>query len=424
MKVSVVGSGYVGTTAAACLAELGHTVVNVDVDEDVVDSLNSGETPIHEPGLDSLVAEHGGNRLQATTDYSEIADTDVTLVCLPTPSRDDGGVDTSVVVEGARGIGEAIADRDGFHVVAVKSTVVPGTVDGEVVPALEEASGEIEDEGFGVASNPEFLREGSAVDDFLHPDKVVVGARDDRVFDVMQELYRPLLDGSDAEYVETGVREAEAIKYANNAFLAAKISVVNEIANVCKEAGVDSYEVFDAVGLDHRISSNFTRSGLGWGGSCFPKDVDALRAFAREEGYEPDLLDAVVDVNDLQPRRLVSLLSDNVELNGSRVAVLGLSFKPETDDVRNSRALDVIPRLVERGSDVVVYDPEAMENAREALDVEVEYAASAEEAVDDADAVVVATDWPEFDGLDTGDAFVVDGRRVDVDADRYEGLTW
>lgn len=420
----MVGSGYVGTTVAACLAELGHDVVNVDVDEDVVDPLNQGESPVHEPGLDEMVAEHGGSSVRATTDYGEVADTDVTLVCLPTPSDEEGRVDTSIVEEGARSIGEAISGKGSFHVVAVKSTVVPGTIDSEIVPVLEEASGEVENDGFGVASNPEFLREGSAVSDFLDPDKVVVGAEDEDVFDVMSDLYAPLLQQTDAEYVETGVREAETIKYANNAFLAAKLSVVNEIANICKEAGVDSYEVMDAVGLDHRISSNFTRAGLGWGGSCFPKDVDALRAFARELEYQPELLDAVVSVNDLQPRRLVSLLAENLELEGARVAVLGLSFKPDTDDVRNSRALDVIDLLVEHSADVVAYDPEAMENAREALDFDVEYSDSSEQAVSDADAVVLATDWEEFEKIDFGDAFVVDGRHVDVDAESYEGLTW
>lgn len=423
MKVSVVGSGYVGTTVAACLAELGHSVVNVDLDEEVVEAINSGESPVHEPGLSDLIERHSGERLWATKDYTEVKDTDISLICLPTPS-DDGGVDTSVVLEGTRSVGAAIAEKDGFHVLAIKSTVVPGTVEDEVVPALEATSGKVVGDGFGVAANPEFLREGTAVDDFLDPDKVVVGASDDRVFDILRDLYDPLLERSSADYVETGIREAETIKYANNAFLAAKLSAVNEIANISKEAGVDSYEVFDAVGLDHRISPSFTRSGLGWGGSCFPKDVDALRKFAWAKGYETDLLDAIVSVNDRQPRRLVEMLEEEVELDGARVAVLGLSFKPETDDVRNSRALDVIRLLVEGGAEVVAYDPRAMENARESLDVEVEYADSAEAAVAEADAVVVATGWSEFEGLDVGDSFVVDGRRVDIDAERYEGLTW
>jgi UDPglucose 6-dehydrogenase len=425
MNVSVIGSGYVGTTVAACLAELGHEVVNVDIDDEVVASIDDGRAPIHEPRLSELIAEHAGDGLRATTDYGVVRETDLTLVCLPTPSDDDGSVDTSIVEQGARSVGEALASKDGYHVVAVKSTVVPGTVDEVVAPAIGEASGKDVGKGFGVASNPEFLREGSAVDDFLGPDKIVAGASDNRAHDALRELYEPLLECSDAEYVETGVREAEIIKYANNAFLASKISVVNEIANVCKEAGVDSYEVMDAVGLDHRVSPKFMRSGLGWGGSCFPKDADALRAFARSEGYEAELLDAVVGVNDRQAHRAVELLARHVELEGARVAVLGLAFKPETDDVRNSRALDVIELLDERGAQIVAYDPEAAENAREALDVRVEYADSANEAIEDADAVVIATDWDEFEGLDASGKVVVDGRRVDVrNAEVYEGLCW
>jgi len=426
MKVSVIGSGYVGTTVAVCLAELGHEVVNVDIDDEVVASINDGVAPVHEPRLGELVEEHvESGALRATTDYDAVRETELTLICLPTPSRDDGSVDTSIVEEGARSVGEALAGKDGYHVVGVKSTVVPGTVEDAVVPAVEEASDRSVGDGFGVVSNPEFLREGTAVDDFLDPDKVVVGASDGRARDALRRLYEPLLERSDAEYVETGVREAETIKYANNAFLASKLSVVNEIANVCKEAGVDSYEVMDAVGIDHRISSSFMRSGLGWGGSCFPKDVDALRAFARSEGYETELLDAVVDVNDRQAHRAVELLRRHVELDGARVAVLGLAFKPQTDDVRNSRALDVIRLLDERGADVVAYDPEATENARRALDIDVEYADSAQDAVEDAGGVVIATDWDEFEELDASGKVVVDGRRVEVrNAEVYEGLCW
>ena len=425
MNVSVIGSGYVGTTVAACLAELGHDVVNVDIDDEVVALINDGSAPIHEPRLDKLIAEHAGEFLRATTDYAAVRDTELTLVCLPTPSLDDGSVDTSVVEQGARSVGEALAEKDGYHVVGVKSTVVPGTVEEVVAPAIEDASDKEVGECFGVASNPEFLREGSAVDDFLGPDKVVAGASDDRARDALRELYKPLLERSDPEYVETGLREAEIIKYANNVFLASKLSVVNEIANVCKEAGVDSYEVMDAVGLDHRLSPKFMRSGLGWGGSCFPKDVDALRAFARSEGYETELLDSVVGVNDRQAHRAVELLARHVKLNGACVAVLGLAFKPETDDVRNSRALDVIELLDERGAQIVAYDPEATENAREALDVRVKYADEAEDALKDTDGVVIATDWDEFEGLDASGKIVVDGRRVNVrNAEVYEGLCW
>ena len=278
MNVSIVGSGYVGTTVAACLADAGHSVVNVDIDEDVVTAINDGEAPIHEPGLDALVAEHGGDTLCATTDYDAICDTDVTFLALPTPSNDDGSNDLSIMKAGARSAGEALASKDDYHLVVVKSTVIPGTAEDVIAPAIAEASGGIEGEDFDVASNPEFLREGSAVADFQSPDKLVFGATGDRAFDLLGDVYGPVTD--DVPVVETGRREAEMIKYANNAFLAAKVSLINDIGNVCKEYGVDAYEVAEAIGLDDRIGAKFLRSGVGWGGSCLTGDQ---RVLAKDE---------------------------------------------------------------------------------------------------------------------------------------------
>jgi UDPglucose 6-dehydrogenase len=427
MRVSVLGAGYVGSSLAACLADFGHEVVAVDVDETKVDAINDARPPVHEPGLPERLAEHVGDRLRATIDYDAVPETDLTLVCVQTPSRDDGSIDLSVVEAAAAMLGDALAEKRGRHDVVVKSTVVPGTTEEVVAPTVAEHSGRTVGDDLGVAMNPEFQREGSAVADFLDPDKIVVGATDDAAVAALRDLYEPLLD--DAHFVETGVREAEMIKYANNAFLAAKVSLVNDLANVCKEYGVDAYEVLDAVGLDHRISGRFMRSGLGWGGSCFPKDVAALRAAARDAGYDPALLDAAVAVNDEQPRRLVDLLARHVTLDGARVAVLGLAFKPGTDDVRNSRALDVLAALRDRGADPVGYDPVAVENAREAFP-DAEYVDSAADALRGADAAVIATGWPEFDDLDwsaMARSVVVDGRHVDVDRDEvdvYEGLCW
>jgi len=413
MKLSVIGSGYVGTTVAACLAELGHEVVNVDVDDEVVASINDGVAPIHEPRLGGLVEEGStSGALRATTEYGAVRDTDVTFVCLPTPTR-DGSVDLSAVEAGIESLADALGDKE--HVVAVKSTVPPGTAEDVVAPRLGE--------NVGVASNPEFLSEGTAVDDFMNPDKVVVGD-DEGAREPVLSVYEPLLGRSEASVVETGNLEAEMIKYSNNAFLASKVSLVNELGNICKELGIDAYEVMDAVGEDDRVSSRFTRSGLGWGGSCFPKDVDALRSFARDEGYEPALLDAVVEVNDRQPRRAVELLSEGVETDGARVAVLGLAFKPGTDDVRGSRGIEVARLLREEGADVVAYDPRATENARAEMPG-VEYAESAEEALEGAGAAVIATDWEEFEGIDASGTVVVDGRRIEVkNAEAYEGLCW
>ncbi|THE63666.1 UDP-glucose/GDP-mannose dehydrogenase family protein [Salinadaptatus halalkaliphilus] len=462
MHVSIVGSGYVGTTVAACLADLGHDIVNVEIDPDTVDAINAGEAPIHEPGLQERIEAHAGDRLRATTDYDALLETDLTFLCLPTPSADDGSLELGPMRSGARSLGQTLADKADDHLVVVKSTVLPGTTEDVVGPIVAEASGTAVGDGLELAMNPEFLRMGTAVEDFLEPDKIVIGATNEGAAATLRELYAPILEGevqavssvaaadgsseraddssveiatseptATPDLVETDLREAELIKYANNAFLAAKVSLVNDLGNVAKEYGADAYEVLEAVGLDDRISERFMRSGLGWGGSCFPKDVDAIRAGAREQGYQPDLLDAAVSVNDTQPRRLVDLLADHVDLEGATIAVLGLSFKPGTDDIRKSRALDVIDHLLEAGAAPVAYDPVAVENVRETYpDLEIAYAESAADALEGADGAVVATDWPEFDDLSfegMARRVLVDGRRIDVDEDAlevYEGLTW
>jgi UDPglucose 6-dehydrogenase len=435
VKVSIVGSGYVGTTVAACLAELGHDVVAVDVDEAIVARVNAGESPIYEPGLADLLATHAGGRLRATTDYAAVRDTEVTFLALPTPSRSDGSIDTGIVESGARSVGAALRGKDAPHLVVVKSTVVPGTTSDRVAPRLAAAAGTTVGDWLHVAVNPEFLREGHAVDDFLAPDKVVLGADTAAALETLEGVYDPLLaaDGGDGvAVVRTGTREAEMIKYANNAFLAAKVSVMNELGNVCKELGVDAYEVADAIGLDGRIGRAFLDSGLGWGGSCFPKDVAALIAAAREAGYEPDLLTAVVAVNDRQPGRLLAMLDAHGDVRGKRVAVLGLAFKPGTDDVRESRAVPVVRGLLARGARVVAYDPVAADRMRSLFpDGEVEYADSAATALDGAHAALVTTDWPEFAALDAefdgmARPLVLDGRHVVARREglQYEGLTW
>ena len=430
MNVSIVGSGYVGTTVGVCLADLGNSVWNIDIDESVVAALNEGESPIHEPGLDELVAEHAGRRFRASTSYDVLPETDVTMLAIQTPSNPDGSIDLSAVEAGVRSVGEALATTDGYHLVVVKSTVVPGTTDERLVPILEESSGRTVGEDLGVAVNPEFQREGSAVADFRDPDKIVLGTDgDERAATLLRELYEPLVTGETA-LVETGRREAEMVKYANNAFLAAKVSLINDIGNICKELGVDAYEVADALGEDDRIGERFLRSGVGWGGSCFPKDVEAIVQSARAAGYEPAMLDAAVAVNNEQPRRLLSLLDEHVDVDGKRVAVLGLAFKPGTDDIRNSRAIPVLEGLRDRGAEVVAYDPVAAGNMRERFP-DIEYANSAPAALEGAHGAVVVTDWDEFGALDgafdtMASPVVVDGRRVVSRREgiTYEGLTW
>ncbi len=429
MRVSIVGSGYVGTTLAACLADVGHEVYSIDIDEDVVDAINDGRSPIHEPGLDELVATYSGTRLRARTDYDVVSETAITVLALPTPSDADGRIDLRSMKAGVESVGEALRGKDGYHLVVVKSTVIPGTTEDELQPILQSASGTVDAEGVGLAVNPEFLREGAAVEDFMAPDKIVFGtAGDGRALELLGRLYAPIDDG--VAVVETGRREAEMIKYANNAFLASKISLVNDIGNVCKEFGVDSYEVAEAIGLDGRIGGRFLRSGVGWGGSCFPKDLDAIRHAAKAEGYEPELLDAVVSINEKQPERLLELLEKHVDVAGSRIAVLGLSFKPGTDDIRHSRAIPVIEGLNARGADVVGYDPVANERMRERIP-DIEYAPSPGTALAGANGAVVVTEWEEFAALDEAfDAMatpiVVDGRRIVTPPAgvTYEGLTW
>ena len=426
MRISIVGSGYVGTTIAACFADVGHDVINVDIDEGTVASLNEGRPPIHEPGLEELVAEHAGDTLRATTDYAAVGETDVTFLALPTPSEDDGHIDLSVMKAGARSLGAALGRIDGDHVVVTKSTVVPTTTEEVIAPIVAEESGMTVGDDLHVGMNPEFLREGSAVSDFLNPDKVVLGAETDRGREALRGVFDPLVDrAGDPPVVETGIAEAEMIKYANNGFLAAKISLANDIANVCTEYDIDSEEVLSAIGLDHRIGSAFLEAGVGWGGSCFPKDVAAIIAAARDVGYEPAMLEAAVEVNDRQPVRLVDRLREHVDPSGARVAVLGLAFKPGTDDVRNSRAIPLVEALSDAGAGIVGYDPVATDNFRERYP-DVEYADSAADALRGADAALVVTDWPEFADLDSEfDAMatpvVVDGRRI---VTRREGIVY
>jgi UDPglucose 6-dehydrogenase len=438
MRVTVVGSGYVGTTLAACLADAGHDVTAIDIDPDVVEAMNDGRAAIHEPGLDDLLAKHAGDRLHATTEYDGVPEADVTFLAIGTPSRDDGSIDLGPLTAATEMTGEAIAgagdassgEGDDRHLVVVKSTITPPGV-GAVREALHAGAGDAADR-VELATNPEFLREGTAVDDFQQPDKLVFGTDSDWATERLESLYAPLVAAVDGEVpvIRTDPETAVMIKYANNAFLASKISLANDLGNICKRFGIDAYEVMDAVGLDDRIGAKFLRSGVGWGGSCFPKDVDAIRAAAREAGYEPAMLDAAVAVNDGQPERMLELLDSHVDVAGERVAVLGLAFKPGTDDVRNSRAIPIIEGLQARDADVVGYDPVATETMREHFP-DIEYAESAADALEGATAALVVTDWDEFAALDDAfdamaDPVVIDGRRIIERRDglTYEGLTW
>ncbi|NUE03088.1 UDP-glucose/GDP-mannose dehydrogenase family protein [Halorubraceae archaeon YAN] len=436
MRVSIVGSGYVGTTIATAFAELGHEVLAVDIDQSVVDTINRGESPIHEPGVPELLAKHSGDRIQATTEYDQILNTDVTFLALLTPSDENGHINTSYIEAATESLGDTLASKETAHTVIVKSTVIPGTTEDVIAPLLESASGKTVGKEIHLGMNPEFLREGFALEDFRNPDKIVLGAETPRTHDQMEAVFTPLIEQVDTHVIRTGIREAEIIKYANNAFLATKISLINELGNICKEYDVDTYEVADAIGKDDRIGERFLASGVGWGGSCFPKDVAALIAAAREKGYDPTLLSAAVEVNAKQPARMLELLASHTDLSGKRIAVLGLSFKPGTDDIRGSRAVPIIDELLTRGATVVGYDPVATANMREQYP-DLSYADSAKSALSGADGAVVVTDWDEFSAIDAetfgtmAQPIVIDGRRIidrkqieSVTNGRHEGLTW
>jgi UDPglucose 6-dehydrogenase len=434
MYLSVIGSGYVGTTVAAIFADLGHHVTCVDLNDDIVNGINAGDPVIHEPGLPELLAEHGGDTLVATTDYEQITETDLTFLALPTPSNEDGSIDRTYLEAGAGSLGEALGSTTEEHTVVVKSTVVPGTTDDLVGPTVAKAAGMTVGEDLHVGMNPEFQREGTAVSDFRNPDKIVFGSADERAIEALHQVYEPLVEAAadDIPIVETGTREAELIKYANNTFLATKVSFINELGNIAKEYDVDTYEVAEAMGLDHRISEQFLRSGLGWGGSCFPKDTNALIAAARDVDYDPSLLEATVEVNEKQPQRLLALLDDNLDVEGKRITVLGLAFKPGTDDIRNARSIPIIEGLKTRDADIVAYDPVATGNMQEHFP-DIDYASSASEALEGSSAALIVTDWDEFSALDEEfermtRKLVIDGRHVDLPIEErgleYVGLCW
>ncbi len=389
--VGVIGVGWVGLVTAACFAELGHRVIARDILPEKVASLSRGETTIHEPGLEDLVRRNV-ERITFTTEMDELlAGARLIFTCVDTPPTYSGDADLSRV----RAVVEELPP-DGGHVLVMKSTVPAGT--GESIRR--------DMPGLSYVSCPEFLKEGTAVEDFMHPDRVVIGADagDEEAADAVAALYQPL----GGEILRTDVASAEMIKLASNAFLATKISFINEIANVCEEVGADVDEVAAGMGLDSRIGSSFLRAGIGYGGSCFPKDVSALKMLAGNTGYHFQLLTSVIEVNELQKRRVVGKLEKHLgSLLGKRIALLGLSFKPDTDDMREASSLVLAARLQGEGAEVVAYDPVAAERAAELLGT-VEMAPSAAAALDGADAAVLVTEWAEFAALDWAEA----GRRM------------
>ena len=421
MNISVIGIGYVGLVTGACFAKLGHNVICVDVDEEKVNKINNSVSPIYEKGLEDLLKKYKSN-ITATTSYTQaIQNTEITFICVGTPSEKNGSIDLSFVKESSREIGKKLKQKDTWHLVVMKSTVVPGTTSDVVLPLLEKYSLKKAGEGFGVGMCPEFLKEGVAIKDFFEPDRIVIGFYDKHSRNVLRELYKDFK----CPIVETTLSAAEMIKYASNAFLATKISFINEIGNMCKSFGIDTYQVAEGIGLDKRIGRAFLNAGLGWGGSCFPKDVHALIAWANKNDVHPRILEAVVEVNRLQPLRLIELLKKHVPaIKGKTIGLLGLAFKPDTDDIRESRALVVIKQLLNEGAIVKAYDPQAMENCKK-LFPKIIYCDYAEDILN-SDAVLILTEWDEFKKLDYRGKIVIDGRRLEEakKARVFEGVCW
>ncbi|MBU0686364.1 MAG: UDP-glucose/GDP-mannose dehydrogenase family protein [Candidatus Margulisbacteria bacterium] len=420
MKISVIGSGYVGLVTGACLAELGHQVTCVDVDKLKIKLLSSGKIPIFEPGLEELVLRNvSQDRLAFSSAIaSTVKKSEVIFIAVGTPSRADGEADVSAVESVAKEIAKAIKGPSGkagaaYKVIVNKSTVPVGM--GDIVTKLLIKNG-VAKNRFAVVSNPEFLREGSALDDFMHPDRIVIGAQDKRAYEVITELYRPL----NAHIIFTSIKSAELIKYASNAFLATKISFINEIANVCERVGSDVSEVADAVGLDKRIGRAFLSAGLGWGGSCFPKDVSALIHLARAKGYNPEILESVLNVNQAQVEMFVGKIKKTLKnLNGKVITVLGLSFKPNTDDLREAPSLKVIELLLSEGAKLKAYDPIVKNVDQLKNKGMISLADDPYEALQGSQALVIVTEWPEFTELDLKKAkqlmqkpYVFDGRNT------------
>jgi len=426
MKIAVIGTGYVGLVSGTCFAETGNEVVCVDIDQNKVDKLSAGQITIYEPGLEVLFKRNlKEGRLSFTTEIEEaIKDSLVIFLALPTPPGEDGSADLRYVLGVASNLGKIMTD---YKIIVDKSTVPVGTADKVKAAVKENFNGE-----FDVVSNPEFLREGVAVDDFMKPDRVVIGAESEKAFEIMDELYAPYVrQGNPVMHMDT--RSAELTKYAANSFLATKISFMNEISRLCELLGADVDMVRKGIGSDDRIGRRFLFPGIGYGGSCFPKDVKALIHSASQVSYDFKILKAVEDVNTDQKKALLPKIDAHFgSIAGKTIAMWGLAFKPNTDDIREAPALEMIDELKNRGANIKVYDPEAMLNVKELIKDKVEYCNSSYDTIDGADFLVIATEWPEFRTPDfqkiknsLRESVIFDGRNLfDLEMMKKHGFTY
>ena len=423
-KISVIGVGYVGLCTAVGFASKGYSVISSDVDTDKVAKIKEGIPPFHEPNLPEMLkqaSQNGHFKCLANQTQNAVLETDLTYIAVGTPSNPDGSIDLKYIETVSRDIGKALSKKGSYHVVVVKSTVVPGTSQNTVKPNLEEQSKKTCGKDFGLCMNPEFLRQGSAFHDTFNADRVVVGAYDKKSGDVIEALYKDFYYSKVPPIIRTSLATAELIKYASNAMLATKISFINTIANICEKIpGADVKTVATAMGLDKRIGPLFLDAGLGYGGSCFPKDVKALIACSKVFGYNPELLDSVENLNHNQPLKAVEFCSQELgKLEGKNIAILGLAFKPDTDDMREARVIPIITQLLIAGANVIAYDPVAMDMARTIFQNKIQYATSAISCLKNADAAILVTEWEEFKKLTPEDftknmkrPILVDGRRL------------
>lgn len=413
-KIAVVGTGYVGLVTGTCFAETGNQVVCVDIDNSKVEKMRNGEVPIYEPHLDVLFERNiNAGRLSFTTSLVEgIQDAEIVFLALPTPPGEDGSADLSYILGVADELGKMLKD---YKVIVDKSTVPVGTAEKVTAAIAKHATVD-----FDVVSNPEFLREGYAVDDFLKPDRVVIGTSSERAKKVMEQLYKPFVrQGNPIIFMDE--KSAELTKYAANSFLATKITFMNEIANFCELVGADVDKVRIGIGSDTRIGKRFLFPGIGYGGSCFPKDVQALVKSGREENFEFEILNAVMAVNEQQKTVLMPKIKNffRGDLTGKKIALWGLAFKPDTDDIREAPALYMIDALTKEGADIIAFDPEAMDNVKRSVGDKISYASNEYEALKDVDALVICTEWgifrnPDFDKMKAvmKDAVIFDGRNL------------
>lgn len=415
MRISVIGAGHVGLVTGVCMAKLGNEVTLIDSNEEKLEEIRNKRPPIHEEGLVELL---NVTSIKLYSDFKEIADSELVFICVGTPSNNEGSISLNQIEAVLEQISDVLRIKKEYSVICVKSTVPPGTTMKFVIPLLEK-SGRNPGNHFGVCMSPEFMSEGKAILDFMNPARIIIGEYDKRSGDTLANLY----SGFSAPIIRTDPTTAEMIKLASNTFLATKISFINEIGNICKQLNIDVYNISRGMGFDDRIGSKFLNAGIGFGGSCLPKDLRGLIAESRHIGYEPRLLQEVLNFNDAQALKTIKLLKKHLPLENAIIGILGLSYKPDTDDVRDSRAITIVETLLREGAKIKAYDPLAVENFK-VLFPQIEYVTADE--VLGSNAILILTEWAEFNKLDYSDKVVIDGRRVPKakEARIYEGVCW